>query len=80
MTRGELVGQLKSQSTWRLVFLSLITFGIYSAHYIKRQTSRLNQHLDAERRISEGLITTILISSYVSAFLLSHLRYLWGRV
>ena len=65
MNRGDIVCQLKSQSTWRLFFLSVITLGVYPAHYLKRQTTIINQHLDSERQISEGYVNFILILSYV---------------
>lgn len=61
---------LKSQSTWRLVFLSIITLGIYFAHYIRRQTNILNQNLSGSERISGSFISAILVLSYVSAFLM----------
>jgi len=70
MNHGEIIRQLKSQSTWRLLFLSLITIEIYSAHYIKRQTAIINQHSDWERQISEGFVNFILILTYVIVLLL----------
>jgi len=66
----EIIGQLKNQSTWRLFFLGVVTLGIYLAHYVKSQTKILNQHLDNESQISEGLVSFILIISYVSVLLL----------
>jgi hypothetical protein len=69
MDRIVLVNQLKSQSTWRLFFLSLVTFGIYMAYYMKRQTKNINQHLDKERQISGALVTSMLIVSYVAVIL-----------
>jgi hypothetical protein len=69
MDRMVLVSQLKSQSTWRLFFLSLVTFGIYMAYYMKRQTARINQHLDKEQQISRGLLTSMLIVSYLAVIL-----------
>jgi hypothetical protein len=53
-----------------LIFLSLVTLGIYSAHYIKRQTLTLNVYLDKERQISEGFVNSILILAYVTVILL----------
>lgn len=70
MTSKELVSHLKSQSTWRLVLLSLITLGVYTAHYIKRQTRIINEQLDKKRQIPEVLVATILVLSYVSIILL----------
>ena len=67
MSHGDIVGQLKSQSTWRLVFLSLITLGIYGAYYIKLQTKIINQHLDREGQISATVATFIVALSCISA-------------
>jgi heme/copper-type cytochrome/quinol oxidase subunit 3 len=64
------VSQLKSQSTWRLLFLSLVTLGIYTAHYIKRQTRIINQQLAKKHQISEDLVSVILILAYVTVILL----------
>jgi hypothetical protein len=44
--------------------------GIYTAHYIKHQTTTINQYLDKERQISEGFISSILILAYVSVILI----------
>lgn len=66
----KIIGQFKSQSTWRLFFLCLITFGIYTAHYIKRQSQIFNQHLDEERQISEGFLGFILILAYITVILM----------
>ena len=69
MERDEILRALKRESTLRLFFLGVITLGIYIAHYIKRQTAIVNQYLDKEKQISEGLVWTILILTYVSAIL-----------
>ena len=60
---------LKSQSTWRLFFLTIITLGIYSAHYLRRQTNILNKHLGHNQQISSILVTFVLIVTYISAIL-----------
>jgi hypothetical protein len=70
MNRGEIVGRLKSQGTWRLFLLGLITLGIYLAYYIKRQTTIINQNLEGERQISEGLVNLIMILAFVTAILI----------
>ncbi len=72
MKREEIIGQLRSQSTWRLAVLILITWGIYLAHYIRRQTNRLNQCLDEQHRISRALVISILILSYITVILAVH--------
>ena len=69
MNSKEIVGQLKSQSTLRLFLLTLITLGIYSAHYIHRQTKIMNHSLDGEHKISEGLVKFIFVFAYVSVIL-----------
>jgi hypothetical protein len=66
----EIVNQLRSQSTWRLFFLGVITLGIYTAHYIKRQTAIINQYLDKAKQISEGFVSVILIFAYVAVILM----------
>ncbi len=70
MNRGEIVGQLKSQSTLRLFLLTVITLAIYTAHYIKRQTTIINRHLDTEHQISEGFVNFLLILAYVTVILI----------
>ncbi len=70
MTSREVVIRLKSQSSWRLVFLSFLTVGIYMAHYIKRQTKIINDYLGKEQKISESFVNSILILSYVTVILL----------
>lgn len=69
-SRDTLLRQLKKESTWTLFFLTFITLGIYSAHYIKRQTSIINEHIDDTLRVSDGYINSILILSYVSVLLI----------
>ncbi|GBE04490.1 MAG TPA: DUF4234 domain-containing protein [Nitrospirae bacterium] len=69
MNNEELAGQLKSQSTWRLFFLTIITLGIYSAHYIYRQTKIMNHSLNGGHKISEDLVKFIFVFSYVTAII-----------
>ena len=82
--RGDIVDRLKSQGTGRLILLSLITFGIHIAHYIKRQTIIINQQLDEKHRIDESITSFILILSYMRVILLipslSIFEYLWNEV
>ena len=66
MLHMDLIRNLKSQSTWRLVGLSIITFGVYFAHYIARQTRIINAQLDEEAKISSGWTTAIYVFSYGS--------------
>ena len=66
MLQDDLIHSLKSQSTWRLLGLGVITFGVYYAHYIARQTHLINLRLSAESRISPSFITLILFLSYLT--------------
>lgn len=68
--KNKIIAELKSQSTWRLFGLSLITFMVYAAHYMKRQTEIINNNCEQEDKISDGFITFILAISYLSLFLL----------
>lgn len=62
--------ELKQGSTWKLFFLGIITFAVYFAHYIKKQTAIINAHSAEEERISDRFITFILAISYLSLALL----------
>ncbi|MEZ5919260.1 MAG: DUF4234 domain-containing protein [Alphaproteobacteria bacterium] len=64
----EIIVVLRDQSTWILVFFSIITLGIYTAFYIKRQSRVLNEYLTTPtHRIKEGFIQFILVVAFVSA-------------
>ena len=65
-TEHSLIRELKSQSTWRLFGLGFITFGVYFAHYIQRQTDIINKYCEEDDEISDVLVTMILVLSYVS--------------
>lgn len=69
MKDDNLIEQLQDQSTWRLLGLGIVTGGIYWAHYIKKQTARLNARLAGEAVISAGFIHAILVLSYLSVAL-----------
>jgi hypothetical protein len=62
------ITQLKSESTWKLFGLTLITYFVYAAHYIKRQTKIINENYDGTDKISDGFITFIMVISYLSLF------------
>jgi hypothetical protein len=64
--QSDLIGELKSQSTWVLVGLGLITYGIYFAHYSARQSKILNRHLGTSAHIPGVLIVAFMFVSYVS--------------
>lgn len=63
------IEKFKDQSTWRLVGLGIITYGVYFAHYIKRQTDKINGVVDKQERISAGFIYAIIAISYISLIL-----------
>jgi hypothetical protein len=69
MTNRDLIKGLKDQSTWSLLGLGIITYGVYFAFYIKRQTDKINVHLNQESAISNGFITSIFVMSILSAAL-----------
>lgn len=58
--------KLRSESTWKLLFLGVITYGVYLAFYIKRQTLVLNDHLSVEQKISSGLVNTVIVLNLLS--------------
>src|SRR5690606_12112794 len=61
-----LIRELRSQSTWRLLGLGLITYGVYYAYYIARQTHIINTHAPDEGKISPAFVTTIFVLSYLT--------------
>ena len=65
MENRELLENLKDQNTWRLLGLGIITFGVYFAHYIQKQSKVINSKLDDDK-ISKGFVNTIMIMSYIS--------------
>lgn len=69
MLQREMLRSLQSQSTWRLLGLGIITYGVYYAHYCARQTRILNSGLMEDRRIPAGFIGAILVLSYASLVL-----------
>ncbi|ODS63899.1 MAG: hypothetical protein ABS41_04435 [Arenimonas sp. SCN 70-307] len=66
MLHDNLIRDLKVHSTWRLLGLSLITYGVYQAHYIVRQTRTMNTYLPGERKISMSFVMAILALSYIT--------------
>jgi hypothetical protein len=61
--------ELKSQSTWRLLGLGIITLGVYHAHYCARQSRIINKYSSSDP-IPPAFVTAILVVSYVSLVLL----------
>ena len=66
MKNIEYIKQFKDQSTWRLLGLGLVTYGVYFAYYIKKQTSKLNLVGDSRNVISSTLVELIMFSAYIS--------------
>lgn len=66
MKEIESIRTFKDQSTWRLLGLGIITFGVYFAYYMKRQTIKINRIIDDKAKISLGFVNVILALSYVS--------------
>ncbi|MCG8685545.1 MAG: DUF4234 domain-containing protein [Desulfobacterales bacterium] len=61
-----LVRELRKQSTGKLLLLTIVTLGIYSAHYIERQTVIINKYINDGNHIAKGLVSTILLLAYGS--------------
>lgn len=64
------VYELRSQSTWRLFGLTVITYVVYPVHYLKRQTQILNGSLRPADQISDGFMTANFMFAYLSLGLL----------
>ncbi len=70
MRNIEEINLFKDQSTWKLVGLALVTWGVYVAYYINRKTKVLNQLVLEEDSISKGFTNFVFIISYISLALL----------
>ena len=66
MKNLNLIKELQHQSTWKLIFLTFITFGTYLAHNIARQSKVINSVLDDKEKISKLFIMIFFIFSYVN--------------
>lgn len=66
----QLVLELKKEPTWKLTVLSMITLGIYMAHYIKSRTEIINEKLDKEHKIPARLVQFILFMAYFSTVMI----------
>ena len=65
----ELITDLRRESTWRLVFLTILTLGIYAGHYVVGQTRVFNRRLEEVDRVTEGFVHTILVLNYLAVML-----------
>jgi len=64
----DLIKKLKSQSTWRLFALILVTLNVYFGHYIKRQSQWINESIpDENEKIPSALVIAILVLGYLGA-------------
>lgn len=69
MKEFDSITSFKDQSTWRLVGLGIVTYGVYFAHYTKKQTIKINDLSGENNKISEGFVNAILGMSYISLIL-----------
>jgi hypothetical protein len=69
MKEIESIQQFKDQSTWKLAGIGIITYGVYFAYYIKKQTVKINELVGEGDRISVGFVNSILVMSYISLIL-----------
>ena len=66
----DVVQTLQTQSTLKLIFLFMVTLGVYSAHYAKRQTYAINPYLGAEDTLSDGFVSALLVLAYASVLII----------
>lgn len=70
MDEKQFYSQLKSESTWKLFGLSVITLGIYLAYYIKKKSQKINNFLESDQRISDNFASGMVYISYISVMTL----------
>ena len=58
--------ELKKQGTLELLVLSILTLGIYSAHYIKEQTPKIDALSHNKLNIGNAYVELLLYLSYIS--------------
>jgi uncharacterized membrane protein len=63
---NKITPKLEYGSTWKLLGLGIITYAVYFAHYIKKQTAVINEGLEENEKISDSFITFVMVISYVS--------------
>lgn len=57
---------LRSQATWKLFALSIVTLGVYSAHYIKAQTVKIDKLPHGISDIGVSYTKLLLGLTYIS--------------
>ena len=65
----EVISKLKRESTLLTLFLNIVTFGIYGAHYLQGQTSVLNESLQEEDRLDPQIMWGIVAAAWISGIL-----------
>lgn len=68
--RVGLIRELHSQSTWQLLLLSLVTFGVYTSYYTRNQTRIINRHLSEVDALPEGFTVAIIVLAWASLAML----------
>ena len=66
MNKEEFIEDFLSQSTLKLVGLSILTLGIYIAHFMYNQTKKINKKLDVEKQIPLDFLKFIVVLTYAS--------------
>ena len=61
-----MIQNLPTKNTWLLILLSIFTYFVYPAHYVKKLTARLNEEPSEAPPISTTLVWAILVLSYLS--------------
>lgn len=62
----KIISELKYGSTWKLIGLGFITYGVYFAYYIKTKTAVINEQCERSDRIPDSLVNFIMIINYLS--------------
>ncbi len=60
--------QLKKQSTFLFIILTIFTLGIYAAHYVKEQSVKIDKLPHGLSNIGSAYTGTLLGLSYISLF------------
>ena len=65
LNQQDVLKALKKESTWKLFFLTVITLGLYSAFYMKRQSEVLNGYLEDDSKIGPALVKLAFLSAFL---------------
>lgn len=69
MNNLDSIKTFKDQSTWRLVGLAVLSLGVYFAHYIKRQTAKINVLVGEDDAVSQDFVNSLMAISYIALIL-----------